>query len=395
MNEGANEATKLYAGREQTLVKHFILDKYLERFAHIVGMFWDTITYVDCFSGPWNVQSDKLEDSSFFIALKQLRKAKADLADHGRSLSIRCFFLEEDETAYARLNKFAVETKDAEVKALNASLEQSVQDIHRFVTSGGDSSFSFIFVDPTGWTGFGMDVIKPLLRLKSGEVLVNFMTKDIVRFAELPDPATQKTFDRLFGAINYRGRIESLTGRDREEELVCCYMDAIRETGGFKYVCAAIVLRPERDRTHFHLIYATRHLKGVEAFKKVEEKAMDVMERARADAQKRCRETKTGQTEFAFEGLMSHSCNYYDQLRDRYLKAAKGHVWALLTKRKRLLFEDAWVGALQFPLVWDSDVKAWIKAWKAEGSIRLEGLGPGEHAPKREMGHRIVLEDSS
>ena len=39
----------LYAGREQTLVKHFILKEYLERFAIIIGSRWQTITYVDCF----------------------------------------------------------------------------------------------------------------------------------------------------------------------------------------------------------------------------------------------------------------------------------------------------------------------------------------------------------
>ena len=38
---------EIYAGREQTLVKHFILQKYLERFAHIVGSKWDVLTYVD------------------------------------------------------------------------------------------------------------------------------------------------------------------------------------------------------------------------------------------------------------------------------------------------------------------------------------------------------------
>jgi len=35
---------ELYVGREQTRVKHFIVQKYLERFAHIVGARWDTLT---------------------------------------------------------------------------------------------------------------------------------------------------------------------------------------------------------------------------------------------------------------------------------------------------------------------------------------------------------------
>src|SRR5438128_3050039 len=95
----------LYAGREQTLVKHLILAKYLERFAHIIGFRWNSITYVDCFSGPWNVRSDDLKDSSFSIALEELRKAKETHRLKGKNLNLRCFFLEKDPSAYARLKQ--------------------------------------------------------------------------------------------------------------------------------------------------------------------------------------------------------------------------------------------------------------------------------------------------
>ena len=49
-----------YVGREQTLVKHFILRKYLSRFAPSVLSNWNSISYVDCFSGPWNAHTDDL-----------------------------------------------------------------------------------------------------------------------------------------------------------------------------------------------------------------------------------------------------------------------------------------------------------------------------------------------
>jgi three-Cys-motif partner protein len=76
----------LYEGREQTLIKHFLFGKYLERFAIIVGSWADAITYVDGFSGPWNTRSSKLEDSSFAIALAELRKAR-DVLKRTKSLS--------------------------------------------------------------------------------------------------------------------------------------------------------------------------------------------------------------------------------------------------------------------------------------------------------------------
>src|SRR5271166_1740692 len=101
-----------YEGREQSLVKHFILSKYLEQFALIVGFHWKCISYIDCFAGPWNVRSDELNDSSFAIALNELRKARTILNEHGKELKIRCMFLEKDASAYTRLRQFATSVKD-------------------------------------------------------------------------------------------------------------------------------------------------------------------------------------------------------------------------------------------------------------------------------------------
>ena len=67
-----------YFGREQSLIKHRILEKYLERFAVIIGSWCDGIIYVDGFSGPWNVQSSKLDDASFSDG------AALDLSAHAR-----------------------------------------------------------------------------------------------------------------------------------------------------------------------------------------------------------------------------------------------------------------------------------------------------------------------
>ncbi|MBN1342328.1 MAG: three-Cys-motif partner protein TcmP [Phycisphaerae bacterium] len=390
MSTNEADTSNPYAGREQTLVKHLILEAYLGRFAHIVGNKWKTITYVDCFSGPWNVQSDKLEDSSFSIALRQLRKAKSDLADHGKSLSLRCFFLEKDPDPYRRLREFVDGISDAEVATRNAALEESVQDICDFVKGGGASSFPFIFIDPTGWTGFSIDVIRPLLQLKPGETLINFMTGHISRFAETPDSSTRATFDRLFGSIDYRSRIGHLEGQDREDELAQCYMDAVQRAGGFEYVCSAIVLHPQKDRTHFHLIYATRHPKGVEVFKQAEKKAMSVMEEARAGAQRRHRIQKTRQNEFVFDSKSMRDDEYYQSLRHRYLAAAEGHVLETLVRAKRVLYDDVWGVLSRYPLVREHDLKKWIHEWRSEGRVQLEGLSASDRVPKRGKGHWLV-----
>lgn len=382
----------LYAGREQTRIKHFILEHYLERFAHIVGSWSDAITYVDCFSGPWNARSDRLEDSSFAVALEQLRKARANLVElkqrnNRPELGIRCFFLEKNAAAFAHLDRFARSVGDAEIATKNAPLEESIDDILAFIEDRHRDAFPFVFVDPTGWTGFGLDVIEPLLKLRPGEALVNFMTGYIVRFAE--DESQRRNFDRLFGPVDYRRRIEGLRGQAREEELVRCYCDAVGQAGGFDYVCPAIVLHPEKDRTHFHLLYATRNARGVEVFKQVEKKAMEVMERARGQAQQRRRQEKSGQFEmFGAEDM--HDPTYYDQLRERHLSASKRHVEDELATYGGLSYDDVWRAALSHPLVWESDLKDWLSQWRSEGQLEVEGLKSGERIPKRGSNHRLV-----
>lgn len=41
-----------YEGREQTYVKHFVLENYLERVAYNIFSFEDLFSYIDGFSGP-------------------------------------------------------------------------------------------------------------------------------------------------------------------------------------------------------------------------------------------------------------------------------------------------------------------------------------------------------
>ncbi len=169
-----------------------------------------------------------------------------------------------------------------------------------------------------------MKAIAPLLRLNPGEVLINFMTGHIRRFFDSPNQQTKESFESFFGSANYMAKVQGLKERDLEDALVQFYLDAVKQTGNFPHACSAIVLHPEIDRTHFHLIYATRNLKGVEVFKEVEKQAMQVMEKARADAQQRRRVKKT-QTMELFGSEFGHKSTLYDDLRERYLSKSKRH----------------------------------------------------------------------
>ena len=66
-----------YAGREQSYVKHVLLESYLEELVHKVASRYDHVAYVDGFAGPWLSANERFEDTSFGIALNALQSAKA------------------------------------------------------------------------------------------------------------------------------------------------------------------------------------------------------------------------------------------------------------------------------------------------------------------------------
>jgi len=377
----------IYERREQTQVKHLILRQYLERFTHIVGSRWDSITYVDGFAGPWNAKSPDLKDSSFSIALEELRKARASHAQRGRNVHLRCFFLEQSREAYVQLKQFADRVSDAEVAVRNCRFEDATDDICKFVQKG-EGTFPFIFIDPTGWTGFALKTIAPLLRLNPGEVLINFMTGHIRRF--LREEHSEQSFVELFGSADFKMRTAGRSGVDLEDSAIAEYMNRIKEAGEFRYVLPAIVLHPEIDRTHFHLIYATRHPKGVEVFKGAEKRAMEEMERLRAGAQRRRREERTLQGEFLFQTETAPQSRYYQDLRERYLGGAQQELQRLLAARRRVPYDVAWEIALKSPLVWESDLKSWIQDWQEQRALRIDGLQGRERVPNRDRSHVLV-----
>ena len=381
----------LYAGREQTLVKHIILKNYLERFAIIVGSHWDTLTYVDCFSGPWKVKSEKFEDSSFAIAIEQLRGAReVHKKQTGKTLKLRCFFLEKTPSAYAKLKQFADQQDDVVIETKNKTLENAIQDILWFVQDGGPTSFHFLFIDPTGWSGFAMETIAPLLRLNNGEVLINFMIEYIRRFIEWPQKQNQDSFVRLFGSGQFKDILKGLEEKDREDAIVTAYRESVKRVGLFAYTSSAIVLHPTKDRTHFRLIYATRGPKGIEVFKDAEKKAMSVMEKTRGQAQKRGREERTGQTELAFAGVTLDPSAYFQALRERYTSCAKAKVLDLIQSKKRLPYDKAWSEAMTFPLTWENDLKEWLRDLESIGRLEFTGLKDTQRVPQRGKNVQIV-----
>lgn len=364
-----------YRGREQTYLKHFFLERYLERVAYKVGSFAKEFVYVDGFSGPWRTEDPGFGDSSFVIALNKLREVREGLAAIGRTPKIRCVFVEPDPAAYPLLERATSKVTDIEIRTLNSEFEPAIPEILRIA----GTAFSLVFIDPTGWTGFGLRQIAPILRRQPGEVLVNFMFDHINRFLAAPDP--EMSFDDLFGGPGWKEVIEASVRR--EDAVVEFYTQRMKTIGQFDFATSTRIKKPLSERSYFYLVYATRHPDGLLEFRSVEAKEVAEQERVRLDAQQLDRIGRSGQAELfgASEVPDVGIASFEDERRQNLLRAEQRLV-QLLATQPEVDYGHAQSALLQIPLVWERDVQR-----LAQEHARIVGLKPRERVPK--AGHRL------
>jgi three-Cys-motif partner protein len=280
--------TDAYSGREQTKAKHFILKRYLQALAFKVLRFSD-ITYVDGFSGPWETQTEDFSDSSFMIAISALKDAQQIILEQeGVRQRIRCFFSETDPKAFAQLQEavapFHKPAEGFEIKTYCGKFEDAVSEIQSFF---GDS-FPLIFIDPTGWTGYPFDKIRPLFQRAKCEVLINFMYDFVNRFAQSGDETIIASLDPILGGPGWRERLNTDLPRGAAVEKL--FRDTLKSVGDFDFVVSTKIDKATAERPHF---YGTKSSEGLKTFRDIEYAALRAHEKDRANAKERRREERS------------------------------------------------------------------------------------------------------
>lgn len=357
-----------YDAREQSEIKHYALRHYLEAATRILGS-TRNFKYVDCCAGPWESHAADFSDTSFGIAIPILRKAAADLRMRQLFPKFSCLLIEKKASAFAELQAFAQQndTSTMPVYARNWNFTERTSDIVQYCEKNG--GFPFIFIDPTGWQLAGISRIRPLLQLAPGEVLINLMSPFISRF--IKDNRTD--FSDLLGKDF--PALRALSGMELESAIVSKYSELVRQEGGFKYVCSLPVMKPDMDTFNFHLIYATRHRKGVQVFKDVERRTEETTHVIRAELQQQDRQSKTGNLEL-YGPQVQYKENRYQRLARANKLRAKEAVRGLIESLPETPYDDCWGEALQFSAVYEADLRNWIADWELQRLITVKGKAP-------------------
>lgn len=291
-----------YQGREQAIIKHRLLESYLEKLFMIVGMSSakleiTEICYVDCFAGPWGDEREDLSGTSIAISLQILDRCRQALARRGMSLRLRALYVEKDKTAFARLERHISERTPAGINA--KAMEGDFVALREQILSWcGDKAFVFFFIDPTGWKDVGVGVLQPLLQRPRSEFLINFMYDFVNRTASMSDWK-----DEIASLLGEAVDLDDLPGSAREKLLLNTYRKNLKRhlasdgkwVGRSAYVR---VLDREKERPKYHLVYLTSHPRGIIEFMEISEALDLVQKRVRASTMQRARAEKSGMDDF-------------------------------------------------------------------------------------------------
>jgi len=258
-----------YEGREHSAVKHELLKGYLEKLLYIVGVSGvKEIAYVDCFSGPWGDDSDDLHGTSIAISIDIIKKVHEGLAANNgiNDIKFRAIYVEENTNRYSNLCAYLDGNCPSYLE--HHALHGDYAELQGEILEKCGKGFAFFFVDPKGWTDVGLPRLSKLLQRPNSEFLITFMYEFLNRFVTKEELRDQ--VGDMLGDVDEGFLIElpELDKKTREKAVVMRYRENLKSVFGAEsnqqtWAYHATVLNKDKNKTIYHMVYLTRHPKGV------------------------------------------------------------------------------------------------------------------------------------
>jgi three-Cys-motif partner protein len=372
-----------YHGREQTWLKHRVLEEYLEVWSHTLGSIENHpvhLWYVDVFAGPWESQSEARADTSIAIGLRALSAAQATWKAKGRDITVHAVFVEKDSRSFKALQTFLESAAGGvDARALHGAFADHVSTIDEMVGRNP----AFIFVDPKGWDGVGLRHIAHLLRRQLRDVLINVMYDHLNRFKDDKRDFLRDQMRAFFGLTD-----ADLPPGLNERELMALYRKRLRAAADVPWVADLAVPVPTKERTKFRLVVAGSHPKVVSLFRDVEAKVIGrEAAQVRADARARSQEASTSQMALLRPSAPPADSRYAEQ-HDDDAKAARIRIRERVSSGFDVKFGDLWPPLLcEFHLTL-AELRRLVLTMEKEGVLRVLGRKPNQRTVNDD--HRIA-----
>jgi three-Cys-motif partner protein len=260
--------------------KHLILRRHLDAWLPIMTRSFLKLLYIDGFAGPGVYEGG--EQGSPIIALRAAIFNRA-LKTKPPSCELGFLFIEERTDRVERLKEEIQKLTDAEPLPAWVKHHVAAGEFETIVTSRFDHWSlrgrrpMFVFIDPFGYSGLPMSLIRRIAAVPHSECLITFTYKSINRWAIHGDPQRERHLDALYGSASWRDC------RSDEAAMVDLYRRQLLAEGGFKYNCT-FKMKDRLGVTEYFLAFGTNDPKGLTVMKAAMWKADPHMGRVFSDA---------------------------------------------------------------------------------------------------------------
>jgi hypothetical protein len=77
------------------------------------------------------------------------------------------------------------------------------------------------------------------------------------------------------------------------------------------------------------------------------------------------------------------------------LAQAKHKAVSMINATRRIGYDELWLAALTFPMVWESDLRMWLKEWRDNGLLEWHGLAQKGRELLQGKNHSVSLNTDS
>ena len=253
--------TTLWPIEPHTEAKHEILQKYLNAWLPILTKWHGKVVYIDGFAGPGEYVGGKI--GSPIIAINSVINHTIKINSDIMMLFVeakkdRCKHLESSVMALDIPDNIKVKILCNEFKNVMGELLDHLE------AKNGALAPSFVFIDPFGFSGIPMDIIKRIMQNARCEVLITFMYDDMNRFLTIP--GNEKHLDETFGSPKWRDTPPVGNSKARLQFLHNLYRDQLRSYAEIEHVHSFKMINKSNKADYF-LFFGTNNITGLAKMK--------------------------------------------------------------------------------------------------------------------------------
>ena len=261
---GQKKPSTIWPIENHTLAKHEILKEYLNAWIPILGTTSNRIIFLDGFAGPGIYKGG--EKGSPIIAIQTA-------IDHEKLKNIseiRFVFIESDPKRSEILQQmidqeFPNLPSNIHVKVISGDFVQSLTaTLDNIEEDGENLAPTLAFLDPFGYSEIPFELIARILRYPRCELLLTLMSGFVNRF--LGDREKENALDGLYGTKEWRDARDINDTSKRLDFLLDLYVTQLK-MNRIKFVRPFNMMDSSR-KIIYHLIFATKHYKGMDAMKR-------------------------------------------------------------------------------------------------------------------------------